>query len=54
MKWKGIVSQLGQATMAPRFTAANTTQPTSTNLGRKSVPRVTDRLDRGAVPELLA
>ena len=32
MKWNGIVSQSGQATMAPMFAAAKATQASSTLL----------------------
>src|SRR5438067_382155 len=55
MKWKGIVSQLSQRTMARKFAPANSNQPSSQSLGRiEAVAGVTDGTDRGVVAELLA
>src|SRR5947208_4502998 len=54
MKWNGIVSQLGQSSIAPRFATANSPHAPSSRryLGSKPVPHVTDGLDRSR-PELL-
>src|SRR5438105_2990702 len=52
MKWNGIVSQLGQSSIAPRFARANRPHAASRSLGRKAIPHVTDGLDRSR-PELL-
>src|SRR5436190_3713898 len=57
MKWKGIVSQVGQSSIATRFAAANANHANSTapkRLSRgESVPAMPHGLDRGFRAELL-
>src|SRR5438034_890769 len=57
MKWKGIVSQVGQSSIATRFAAANANHAASTAPKRLSrgepVPAMPHGLDRGLRAELL-
>src|SRR6266545_3703440 len=54
MKWNGIVSQSGQAAIAPTFASANASQASSIALGRaEPVARMTDSLDGGLLAQLL-
>src|SRR5947208_7353971 len=54
MKWKGIVSQLGQSAIATRFAAAKANHAASTALRRsKSITAMPNRFDGGIRAELL-
>src|SRR5437868_15526003 len=54
-KWNGIVSQLGHATIAPKFAAANAAQASSTALRRdQAITRMSHRLDGSVRSELPA
>src|SRR4051794_4330545 len=54
MKWNGIVSQLGQATIAAMFATQKPPQPTSIFLCRNAVATVANSLDRSVATELEA
>src|SRR6476646_5136225 len=55
MKWNGIVSQLGQTSIAARFAAANANQQASTHLRRSQpIAAMPHRLDRSLRAELPA
>src|SRR5438270_10789948 len=53
MKWNGIVSQLGQRSIAPRFAIAKAHQAASTALRGKAIPGMAHGLDRNPGAELL-
>src|SRR2546425_5623479 len=54
MRWKGIVSHVGQSTITPSHTLESATQPMSRRLGvTQPVARMTNGFDPGGRPELL-
>src|SRR5438034_7524539 len=55
MKWKGIVSQLGQSSIAARFARANASHASSTYLARSQpIAAMPNRLDRSLRAEFAA